>query len=115
MPWGELTRAFNLIPTLRHIEEPKTADKFAGYWTGQGRPRRGHLRRRMSLPDNNQGDAVSLTAREMNWKARVFWTKQATLRKQNPDLFQVALEHMHLECHSACNIDPLSRGIGVQN
>ena len=20
-----------------------------------------------------------------------------------------------LECHSACNIDPLSRGIGVQN
>lgn len=40
---------------------------------------------------------MPLTAREMNRKARVFWTKQATLRKQNPDLFQIALEHMHLE------------------
>jgi hypothetical protein len=40
---------------------------------------------------------VSLTAREMNRKARVFWAKQTTLREQNPDLFLVALEHMHLE------------------
>ena len=27
----------------------------------------------------------------------------------------VAAEKLPVSCHSACNIDPLSRGIGVQN
>ncbi|MGM4953366.1 DUF6538 domain-containing protein [Bradyrhizobium barranii] len=34
-----------------------------------------------------------------------------SLRTRDPDVARIR----HLECHSACNIDPLSRGIGVQN
>ena len=30
-------------------------------------------------------------------------------------LLSMALQSIMADCHSACNIDPLSRGIGVQN
>jgi hypothetical protein len=32
-----------------------------------------------------------------------------------PEWFEAGKNMIAIDCHSACNIDPLSRGIGVQN
>ena len=39
----------------------------------------------------------------------------AAKARREPKLRFTSLAHHITRCHSACNIDPLSRGIGVQN
>jgi hypothetical protein len=52
------------------------------------------------LAETPRDDFMLVAEKEMV----AFERKERELRRQE-----------RLECHSACNIDPLSRGIGVQN